>query len=126
MPAHLFAKITTCIAAIAVALVVSSCGFVYRMPVQQGNVVSKEELEKIKVGMSKNEVRNSLGTALIQDVFHASRWDFFYGYGYKGSMTARHKVTLNFDGDRLASIDGTAPAEKDIKAYSNRPQPWQK
>jgi outer membrane protein assembly factor BamE (lipoprotein component of BamABCDE complex) len=102
--------------AVGLAVALTACGFVYRIPIQQGNVTSKEEIEKVKIGMSKNEVRNTLGTALVQDAFHANRWDFVYWLAPRGGAAKyQHKVSLVFDGDRLSKIDGEAPAEKDLK-----------
>lgn len=50
----------------------------YRIDIQQGNVVSPEQVALLKQGMSKEQVRYLLGTPLLVDVFHKQRWDYFY------------------------------------------------
>ena len=65
-------------AAISVLLLaLNGCaGFgVHRIDIQQGNLVTQEQLGKVKTGMSRLDVRNILGTPLLQDVFHGNRWD---------------------------------------------------
>ncbi|MBT7354525.1 MAG: outer membrane protein assembly factor BamE, partial [Acidiferrobacteraceae bacterium] len=56
----------------------AGCVRSYQMEVQQGNVISAEQIEKINPGVSRDEVRFILGTPLIEDPFHAQRWDYFY------------------------------------------------
>jgi outer membrane protein assembly factor BamE len=94
---------------------ITGCGFVYRIPIQQGNITTKELVTKLTVGMSKNEVRNLLGTALVQDVFHANRWDYIYANAPKGNIRDQHKITLVFDGDKLAKIEGEAPPDVNLR-----------
>jgi len=88
----------------------------YRPDIVQGNVVSKDFLESIRPGMSKDQVRAILGTPLINDIFHVNRWDyvFLYRKGDSQEMQQR-RVTLFFDGTKLAKIDSDAlPSEKEL------------
>lgn len=77
---------------------------VYKIDVQQGNAVEAETVEKIKLGMSKEQVHFALGTPLINDSFHPDRWDYIYlfipGYG----ETQRRQLTLLFDRDEVIDI----------------------
>ena len=50
----------------------------YRVDIQQGNVVTQEQLERIKPGMNRLQVRDVLGTPLLTDTFHADRWDYIF------------------------------------------------
>ena len=56
----------------------TACLSVYRPDLQQGNAVTPEMVEKLKVGMTRNQVRFVLGTPLIADVFHPDRWDYYF------------------------------------------------
>jgi len=56
----------------------------YRAEVVQGNFVSKEQLQALRPGMSRKQVREILGTPLIASVFHADRWD----YAFTGKFSA--------------------------------------
>ena len=94
----------------------SSCA-PYKMDIRQGNFVTPEMREKLKLGMSRQQVRYVLGTAMINDVFHGNRWDYVYRLEHGGKMVEKQNLTLYFDGDNLARmVDdnppvGTAPAK---------------
>ena len=45
----------------------------FRVEVVQGNFVSKEQVQALRVGMSRNQVKDILGTPLIASVFHSDR-----------------------------------------------------
>ena len=106
---------------IAVGLFVttlSGCaGFgVHRIDIQQGNLVTQDQLAKVKPGMSRLDVRNALGTPLLQDVFNGNRWDYYFSldqstsYGPFGRDKQQYKVTILFESDKVSRIDGKASA----------------
>lgn len=57
----------------------------YRVDIQQGNVVTREQLALIKPGMPREDVRDVLGSPMLTDVFHANRWDFVFVSQRSGS-----------------------------------------
>lgn len=80
--------------------------FMYRPLIVQGNLITQDNVNKLKPGMHKNQVQLVMGTALLQDVFHDQRWDYYYGVGI-GRIELEKRLTLLFDeNDRLASITG--------------------
>jgi outer membrane protein assembly factor BamE len=91
--------------AVALALLVGSPGCVYRPNIAQGNIVEEEDLDQVKVGMTRNQVRFLLGTPMIDDPFHANRWDYVY-YVKIGRKDASGKrwVTILFDDDTVSEI----------------------
>lgn len=50
----------------------STFGF-YNVPIVQGNLYEEEDLENLAKGLSKDQVKFILGTAMIQDPFHKNR-----------------------------------------------------
>lgn len=90
---------------ICVVLATSGCS-IHRVDVQQGNVIEKEELDKLKKGMSKKQVKFLLGTPLLQDAFHTNQWVYIYTYK-KGQETASEKkrLILHFKNNILKTID---------------------
>ena len=80
---------------------------IYRIDVQQGNVVSKEKLAQVEVGMSRDQVRFILGTPLVQDPFHHDRWDYIYRLtpGDSSIENEHYRVTLHFVATRLSRIE---------------------
>ena len=91
-------------------LVLNGCVRTYRVEIQQGNVISAEQIEKITPGTSRNEVRFILGTPLIEDPFHAERWDYFYSLNpAKGEMVTKYRLSVWFENDQVSQtvVEGT-------------------
>jgi len=79
----------------------------YRITVVQGNFVSQEAASQLKVGMSRDQVKALLGTALLADMFHADRWDYiFYFKRGSTSVVQQRDFVVLFAGDRVASWSG--------------------
>lgn len=100
-------KLVLCSAGIGLA-VSSGCSFFspYRIEIQQGNFISQEAMNQIKPGMTKDQVRGILGTALINDVFHVDRWDYVYRRSAANSSDIEaRRATLYFDGDLLKRLE---------------------
>jgi outer membrane protein assembly factor BamE len=95
----------------------------YRIDIQQGNYVTLDMLAKLKPGMTRSQVRYVMGTPLIVDAFHQNRWDYVYNYRKAGELTEQRVVTMVFEGDRLARIEGDVVAAKggDGKAMAEKP-----
>lgn len=97
----------------AFILTFAGCG-IHKIDIQQGNVITPEMREQIKVGMSKRQVGFILGTPMVIDPFHADRWD--YVYSLRSWTNKKHEsrhFALFFEGDKLIRIieDGATPAQ---------------
>ena len=89
----------------------------YRIVVQQGNFVSSEMLAQLKVGMTPDQVRFTLGTPLLNDLFHAQRWDYIFRLQRSSGEVTTSRVTVFFKDDRVASFEGgDLPTEVDYLA----------
>lgn len=97
---------------------VSSCSGkipgLYRVPVQQGNVITVEMLQELKLGMDKRKVSFILGTPLVRDAFHLDRWDYFYSYESGDSDRVQQTASLFFEADRLARIEANIDSKIDF------------
>lgn len=83
----------------------------HKMEINQGNMVTPEMRHKLKLGMTRLQVQAILGTPLINDAFHASRWDYVYRLEKKGKLLEKQRMTLYFEGEHLTRIDdGNMPA----------------
>ncbi len=78
----------------------------YRMTIQQGNYISQEMVAQLKVGMTREQVRFVLGTPLLQDVFHADRWDYVFYRDVPGAKREQRNLSVVFEKDRLARVIG--------------------
>ena len=89
----------------------------YKIDIQQGNYVTQEMVAKLKPGMTRSQVRFLLGTPLVVDLFHTDRWDYVYVYQKGGAVTEHRKLTVFFEGDKLARVEGDVkPANGGAKA----------
>ncbi len=79
---------------------------VYRVDVQQGNVIEEEMLLRLKPGMDKNQVRFIMGTPTMIDPFHTGRWEYIYTFSKGGARRDQRHITLHFKDEKLAYVDG--------------------
>jgi outer membrane protein assembly factor BamE len=97
---------------LATALIAMTSGCVYRINIQQGNFLDQTAVETVQPGMTRSQVRYLLGTPMVADSFDKERWDYIY-YLKKGRT--RHvdsrRVTVYFEGDKVARLDKPTAAE---------------
>lgn len=95
----------------AVIATLTGCGVtplltVYRIDIQQGNVITQEQLAALERGMEKRKVQFILGTPLLADTFNQDRWDYYYSLDRRGEERVHRVISVFFDGDRLVRIGG--------------------
>ena len=93
----------------------AGCGIIYHQPIYQGNLLESKNVEQLKVGMSKQDAIALLGTPSIADPFHSQRWDYVstqQDRRIQGKPDIK-TLTLTFNGDILASIEGNYFPEQD-------------
>ena len=81
----------------------SSCSSLspYKVPILQGNIYEDEDLEKLQEGLTKEQVQYIFGTALIQDPFRDSRWDYFNSVRVGEKVMTENKLTIYFNENGL-------------------------
>ena len=89
----------------------------YKVEIVQGNFVSREQVAALKPGMSRQQVRELLGTPLVTSVFHADRWDYVFTLRRQGVQEQARKLAVFFKGDALERFEGDEmPSESDFVA----------
>ena len=89
----------------------------YRVEVVQGNFISREQVDALKPGMSRQQVRDVLGTPLVTSLFHADRWDYVFTLKRQNVEPQQRKLTVYFKGDALERSEGdTMPSEAEFVA----------
>ncbi len=93
----------------------------YRIDVVQGNFISREMAAELKPGMTKLQVRNILGTPLLQDVFHADRWEYVFSLrqGYHAPIVRRFTVQFDKQGRLVRTYGDPLPSEDQFVAQIN-------
>lgn len=100
-----------------IALLLSGCLSVYKVEVQQGNVVTQEMIDKLKTGMTRSQVRFVLGTPMVTDAFHPDRWDYYYHLRPGNEDTGEtRRLTVIFRNDTLVSIQSDKPGKTEGKS----------
>ena len=96
----------------ALVLPAGACSYIlpdpHKIDIQQGNRVKQQDLEKLKIGMTRDQVKFVLGTPLLQDAFHRNRWDYVYYLKPGEGEVRQSRLTLYFDGNTLVRIDTSA------------------
>ncbi|WP_269531057.1 outer membrane protein assembly factor BamE [Chitinimonas sp. BJYL2] len=84
----------------------------YKLDVPQGNPLTADQVAKLKIGMTRAQVRFALGTPMLVDTFHGNRWEYQYYDSKDGKIRNNKRYSVQFDGDRLISMGGeTLPAK---------------
>jgi outer membrane protein assembly factor BamE len=91
----------------------SNFGFpgVYRIQIQQGNIIDDEDIEELRIGMTKTQVEYLMGTPLVADTFHLNRWDYYYSLRDAEGETTQKRISLLFKGDLLNDIQRSWTSE---------------
>ena len=89
----------------------------YQMDMQQGNVVTREQTQALRPGLSRTQVADILGSPLLTSVFHADRWDYVFTFQRQGQTVQQRRLTVFFKGDALDRFEGDElPTEADFVA----------
>ncbi|WP_028765342.1 outer membrane protein assembly factor BamE [Shewanella colwelliana] len=112
----------TLLGAAALSLSLSACSvfdwLIYKPDIPQGNYMETQQVEKLRVEMTKEQVEYILGRPVLRDSFSDNTW--YYVYHYKSGRDASiiHKeLILHFDEDKLRRIDG----DYELSAEFNTP-----
>ncbi|MEO7256174.1 MAG: outer membrane protein assembly factor BamE [Casimicrobium sp.] len=111
------------IAATALAMLLSGCGLVYKMEINQGNYITQDMVAKLKEGQTRQQARLVLGTPTTESIFHKDRWDYVYSLERRGRPITSHKLTVLFVDDKVKSWTDvnlpTSPVVDRDPAYAN-------
>ena len=84
---------------LSVVFIISSCSSFspYKVPVLQGNIIEDEDVDKLAIGQTRDQVQFILGTAVIKDPFHESRWDYINSVQIGDEVVTEKRLTVFFD-----------------------------
>lgn len=89
-----------------------------RQYVQQGTLLSDKNLQRLRVGMSKEDVAILMGTSLISPTFQNNRWDYAYTWQKRGKLRCIKSVVLTFVNNSLVHIDKTNRCEEEGREHA--------
>ncbi|MFT6901190.1 MAG: outer membrane protein assembly factor BamE [Colwellia sp.] len=97
------------ILALTIALSLSACSsWVFRIDIPQGNFLEQKDIDKLQIGMSKEQVKFVLGSPVVVDAFNNDTWHYIYSLksGRSEELNIQKKFILSFDQDSLVSAEG--------------------
>lgn len=85
----------------------SRSGFLepYRFAIPQGNYINQAMLDEVREGMSRDQVRQAIGTPLLTDVFHPDRWDYVFRFQYPNGESELRRVVVHFSDGQVNRIE---------------------
>ncbi|MFQ1065078.1 outer membrane protein assembly factor BamE [Bordetella trematum] len=111
-----FQPVKAALGALVLASALAGCssgkwGFPYRADMQQGNWITREQVDLLQPGMSREQVRFALGSPTLTSVLHADRWDYPYYFKPGYGKPQERQFTVFFEHDRLVRWVGDEQPE---------------
>ena len=96
------------LAALSLAALVASCSLprVYRLTVQQGNVITQEMVDSLKPGMTREQVAYIMGEPVVRNPFDQDRWDYVYTLRVPRYVDDQTRLSLFFVDGELTHFSG--------------------
>lgn len=101
-------------------LLLTGCNLVYKQDIQQGNVIDDDSVAQLETGMTKRQVLVLLGSPSVQSPFHEDRWDYMNTFARRGNDPIKRVLTLRFEDQRLASVEGSYLEQDTVAARALR------
>ena len=101
--------------AVAFATILTACALprVYKVTVQQGNVITQKMVDRLRPGMTQEQVAYVMGEPVIKNPFDQDRWDYVYTLRVPGLVNDHMKVSLFFTDGLLSHFVGDlAPSDQ--------------
>lgn len=76
----------------------------YQPNIQQGNLISPSMVERIKPGMTKQQVENTLGQPVLSNIFNDNHWAYVYTFQHNGGVIIRKNLDIYFRDNRVSHI----------------------
>jgi outer membrane protein assembly factor BamE len=92
---------------------------VYRIDIEQGNIVTQEMVDQLRPNMNKRQVLYIMGSPMLQDAFHKNRWDYIYSKQPGNEARVQKRLTLLFKNEKLSGLQGDfRPSSKPVMLES--------
>lgn len=91
------------------ALSMTACSFpgVFKINVQQGNIITQDMLDTLKAGMTKKQVHFVLGAPVVDNVFNTELENYVYTYQIAGGEIEKQIIKVYYDKGIYQRYEGT-------------------
>ena len=101
----------TLVSAVALSLSLSGCSvfdwLIYKPDVPQGNYMETQQVDKLRIDMSKEQAEYILGRPVLRDSFSDDTWYYVYHFKSGRDASITHKeLIIHFNGDKISSVAG--------------------
>jgi outer membrane protein assembly factor BamE len=108
---------------IIAALSLSACSsWVFRYDIAQGNYLDQKSINKLQVGMTKEQVKFILGSPVVIDAFSNDTWNYVYTLksGRDAKYNQKKHFILEFSKNLLISASGDYKLSEDFNTPFNK------
>lgn len=109
---------------LTLALTLSACSsWVYRIDIPQGNYLEQKNIDKIQVGMTKEQVKFILGSPVLVDSFDNDTWNYIYRFksGTSKELDSQKSFTIKFKDNLLITANGDFELSDNFNIPFNAP-----
>ena len=97
-------------------LLLVGCSFpgIYKDHVKQGNQLITERIERLKIGMTRDQVQFLLGSPITVNTFNPNRWIYLERIDFDGSVQQNNYLIVNFKNDLVSDFQresGGSPSD---------------
>ena len=90
----------------------------HKLHVQQGNLISKDMIKQLKIGMSKQQAKYILGSPVLENILSKNEYTYIYTEQNAKKDFHERKLILGFDSsDKLVSIKGSGVNQENIGKF---------
>ncbi|TRW49375.1 outer membrane protein assembly factor BamE [Aliidiomarina halalkaliphila] len=106
------------ITALALAFALTNCAvfdpLVYKIDIPQGNYMEQQDIDQLRIGMTKEQVRFVLGSPVAENAYRSGEWHYVFRLKPgRGSVTSR-QLTVYFENDLVARLSGDFDTPEDF------------
>ena len=92
-----------------IAVLGLASGCLYRLPIQQGNMLNADQVAQLEPGMTRSQVMFLLGTPMLPNGFNTDRWDYYFYWKYNRKEPSQTKrLTVYFKNEKVDHLEGDA------------------
>jgi outer membrane protein assembly factor BamE len=99
-------SLLTSLTLVSCSTILNNLPGVYRLEIQQGNIIDQAMVDQLRPGMNKRQVLYIMGSPMLDDVFHKNRWDYLYSDQPSGEDRVQKRISLFFENDQIAGVQG--------------------
>ncbi|MBV2129476.1 outer membrane protein assembly factor BamE [Arsukibacterium indicum] len=108
-------KVVQILALLGLLASLSACSnVIYRIDVPQGNYLEQKDIDKLRVDMTKEQVKFVLGSPVAENAFDNDTWHYFYSLKGGRGNNFEKQLIVEFKDNKLLDISGDFKKSEDF------------